>query len=222
MCATSSVLCLKCENKQLRQYIVELQKKLMMYEEAERTDHSVDVADRLEIFQYIKQSDKPPILTDYLPTPYEKWKFTRFPNQKTEQHYNIYLQQFRFITMTFDPSKWGLQQKESIRKDNILYQLSQELKNRTIINLFGCFEYHKNGILHAHAIFTVNTTTANESELYKRLKSVLTDNTRNKIAFQQGPAKFPQSVEYITKESNEYFYSQSANTINPPRLTASA
>lgn len=118
---------------------------------------------------------------------------------------------YRFITITFDPVKFGanfLSQPQVCK--NYIFNVLTELEP-----LFGkfmlIFEYHKSGILHAHISYTVKSAETDEDEallehstLKIRLLYYFSKSLRNKKAihdrmFNEGGKK------YMTK-SNIYYY----------------
>lgn len=107
-----------------------------------------------------------------------------------------------FITITFDPNKFGVAQLEDERKQYILYSLYKCIKSELLTEVYGCFEYHKNGLVHAHAILI----TGYPKEIQQKLHPLYTDNTKNKVVIQIDKAKHPQAQQYIEKESTHYFH----------------
>lgn len=106
-----------------------------------------------------------------------------------------------FITITFDPNKFGVKENTDLRKDYILYQLTKLKQKELYTDCYGCFEYHKNGIVHSHLIMITNYP----KEIKQLLKSKFTDNVHNKVVIQLDKAKFPQAQQYIEKESEHYY-----------------
>lgn len=179
VCIGSSIQCYKCNIKQLKQKICQLEKQLANYD-----DHIL--AEKLQI-----------------PTPNNIYKI-RQSNQKLSNLYSIdnqHMSSYKFITITFDSSKFGMQPLEDYRKNYILYQLYSLYQKDMIKNFYGSFEYHKNGLIHAHII----CQTYNPIDVYYYLLSKFTDNTKNKIAVQLDKAKIPNAIDYIEKESTHYF-----------------
>lgn len=122
------------------------------------------------------------------------------------------LPSYQFITLTFDPSKFGLQPMEQQRKDYILYHIMNLYKKQLIHNFYGSFEYHKSGLVHAHLIAQLY----DKNTVYNYLQSKFTNNNKNKIAIRMDPAKIPNAIDYINKESTDYFIRlrPKAKTIN--------
>lgn len=107
---------------------------------------------------------------------------------------------YRFLTITFDPSKFGLFNNHQDEQNYIFRTL---YKSRHMIKqLTGCFEYQQNGSTHAHMIIRTSYT---DKEIEDYLRPMYTDNTRNKYAIKCLPAKFPNVEQYLNKESNEFY-----------------
>lgn len=110
---------------------------------------------------------------------------------------------FKFITITFDPAKFGLNNEPSKEKNYILWHLTRIRKYGWCTCFSGCFEKQQNGTIHAHLIMGTNYQT----DVYKYLHKQFTDNPRNKVAIRIDPAKI-RAMEYIRKESDHYFQSK--------------
>jgi len=104
----------------------------------------------------------------------------------------------KFVTITFDPDKFGSVNESDREKEYILSVLYNLQIHYHFI--YGCFEYHKSGTIHAHLI--INTTCCNLKQI---LRPKFTNNPKNHKAIDIGPAKLPQSITYINKESSDYF-----------------
>lgn len=172
--------CFRCQIKQLKLENNQLRQELVKY-------YEIDAGD-LELKYYHKQLIDDHIVQTQKPQEYD------FKNNLT----NAY-----FITITFDPSKFGIQPHEQLRKDYILYQLAKLKAIEKFTECYGCFEYHKNGLIHSHLIMI----TGFPNEVKQILKMKFTDNTRNKIVIQFDKAKYPAATNYINKESTHYYYS---------------
>lgn len=171
--------CYKCQIKQLNNTIRELRKKLEVYDEHILADHLLIPPDNANF--RVKQSNKP---LDNL-----------YPIEQSQ------IETYYFVTLTFDPAKFGTHRLDQHRKDYILHQLMILYDKELIKNFYGCFEHHDSGIIHAHVIIK----TYNPSEVYQLLQVKFTDNNRNKRAVQLVPAKIPNAIKYINKESSNYF-----------------
>lgn len=111
------------------------------------------------------------------------------------------LGRWRFITITFDPSKFGISNQPEDEKNYILHHILRVYNlNYCSHPLYGCFERHKTGGIHAHLVaYVIN------NDIIVELKKAFTDNPKNKHAVDIGFAKFPQCIKYIEKESTDYF-----------------
>jgi len=111
--------------------------------------------------------------------------------------------EYKFITITFDPKKFGLFNVKSDEQNYILKQLLKCIKANQIKSLAGCFEYQKNGTTHAHLIARV---TCSNTTLEDTLKMKFTDDTKNKYAVKvEDPNSFKNIENYLQKESIEFF-----------------
>lgn len=108
-----------------------------------------------------------------------------------------------FVTITFDPARFGMQPFDDERKDYILHKLTNLISKQLIKKCYGSFERHKNGIIHSHLI--INAQQEDVKKIKQQLKSYFTDNPYNKIVIDIGPAKYPQAKDYIDKESDDYY-----------------
>lgn len=178
-CHDSNIKCYRCQIRQLKAENLSLKQELQKY-------YLID-NEQLSLTRYQQQDIDNNFIQQSTPLDYD---------------YKDKLSNEYFITITFDPSKFGLQPYESERKDYILYQLTR-LRNKDLFtDCYGCFEYHKNGIIHTHLIMN----TAFPKEIYQILKSKFTDNSHNKVVLQIDKAKWPQAKDYINKESDHYYY----------------
>jgi len=179
ICSGTSTLCYKCQVNKLTQEVHELREELTrLY--AIKSDELKLKYYQLQDLQNIKQRNTP------------------FHFEYESKLSNSY-----FCTITFDPNRFGVESQEEDRKNYILYHLYNLMtKLHYITELYGSFEYHKNGIIHAHTIIV----TGYPEDVKKYLKSQFTNNPNNRVAIQLDKAKYPQAKEYIDKESNHYFY----------------
>ena len=184
-----SIQCNRCTITQLRQENQALKKELSTYYIDKSELLQLKYYEELQLRKYIQQSASP-----------------------YEFEYKDKLSNAHFITLTFDPAKFGLQEYRSQRMDYISYQLTSLLQQQLTTSFYGCFENHKNGIIHAHLIMI----TAFPKEVFKQLKKSLTDNQYNKVCVDIGPAKYPQAKEYIEKESTDYFKSKEQPIVTKP------
>jgi hypothetical protein len=107
---------------------------------------------------------------------------------------------WRFITLTFDPSKFGCSNDPENERMYMLNIILAAARLSYITKVYGSFELHKNGTIHTHFIAEVHS-----QDLYHFLKKKLTDNPKNKNAVNEGKAKFPNCIKYIEKESTYYY-----------------
>lgn len=121
-----------------------------------------------------------------------------------------YLRNTYFITLTFDPDKFGTNNPSEDEENYILYILAKQCKRDRIFNIYGCFEQFKTGITHAHLIMHTNFI----DEIRKELKLALTNNPRNRNSIDIGPAHKTKAIDYINKSDDghkiydpkKYFY----------------
>lgn len=176
-----STQCYRCENRDLKIKIQSLQQELSKYYTSDIEKFTLSYYDKQLSQEFItKYSDKP-ILYDY-------------KNELSTSH---------FVTITFDPAKFGMQMFDDERQQYIIHKLYNLMSKDLIKKCYGSFERHKNGIIHSHLI--INAQQEDIKKITKLLKSYFTDNPYNKIAIDIGPAKYPQAMEYIEKESDNYY-----------------
>lgn len=108
-----------------------------------------------------------------------------------------------FITITFDPAKFGVANQRDEEETYILSHLANIYRQDWCFRFYGCFEQHKNGTTHAHLIMHTNY----RHEIFVYLKRQFTDNPRNTHAIDIGMAHQTKSIPYIQKESVNYFKS---------------
>lgn len=118
------------------------------------------------------------------------------------------LSDYHFLTLTFDPQKFGLFNNPQDEKNYIFATLYKARK--WIKQLTGCFEYQKTGTTHAHLILSLNSSPnssypESDKEIEDWFRKFYTDNPKNKYAIKCYPAKFPAVEDYIKKESTEYY-----------------
>lgn len=174
----NSTQCFRCEIKELKQQILDLKSKIIKYES--------DCSEQLALHYYNKVEIRKTFSE-------KQMKFVFDYENKLSNAY--------FITITFDPNKFGVKELTDMRKDYILHQLTKLYQKEMYSDCYGCFEHHKNGIIHSHLIMI----TAFPKEVRAYLKSKFTDNVHNKVVIQLDKAKYPQAAEYIEKESVHYY-----------------
>lgn len=179
LCSSSSHKCYRCRIKQLEEENRELRQELIKLTFTPPESFDIDYSVRMDIHNFVLRS-----------------------TEAMDFEYIDKLSHAYFITITFDPAKFGCQQYEKQRKNYILAQLLELRKEDKYTECYGCFEYHDNGIVHSHLIMI----TAYPKYVYRFLKSKFTDNSKNKVVIQVDKAKYPQAKQYIEKESSDYYY----------------
>lgn len=185
VCSSSNLQCWKCERISLKQEIISLKSELSKYNQ--------DKLESLILTSKYKQ----------LMTKVNLGEFHQSDNNNTFE-YKSRLSLSHFLTITFDPVKFGFQPNEYERKNYILSRLCRLVKDELIKEVYGSFERHKNGIIHAHCIIIAQQEDKKEIKQY--LHDQFTDNPYNRIVIDMGPAKYPQAMDYINKESDHYFH----------------
>jgi len=180
MCATTSALhwCYKCQNKVLLEKVQRLEEQLGYILNLSSDALIVSRFDKFNSSRYFTFSDK------FLP-------ISDFTNDT--------LKYYHFFTITFDPAKFGVGNQSDAEEAYIIKCLFDV--REFFHELTGCFELTKQGITHAHFI----TYSYQPQELHKHLKKMFTDNPRNNVAIHHGPAKFPTSIDYISKDMGHKF-----------------
>jgi len=112
------------------------------------------------------------------------------------------LRHYRFLTITFDPKKFGQYNDNSLERNYIFKTIRKAIDDQLIEQVTGCFEYQKNGTTHAHMIIS---TQRADDVIEDFFRPYYTDDKRNKYAIKCLPAKFPNVENYIKKESNEFY-----------------
>jgi len=115
--------------------------------------------------------------------------------------YLPWLSQAYFITLTFDPARFGVSNHTDAQKDYLLTVICQLFEKELALSVYGCFEFCKTGAVHTHMILQTNQI----NDVKKFCKSKLTFNAYNKHAVDVGNAKHPQAQQYIEKESVDYY-----------------
>lgn len=131
-------------------------------------------------------------------------------NRPLNVNYKDDLIYWRFITITFDPNKFGLNNDPLLEKQYILHSLIDlNVKYKHYDQFYGCFEYQKNGAVHSHVLMRI----LDNGPLKKDLKKYYTDNSRNEHAVKVDYAKYPNALNYINKigikeedRGDEWFY----------------
>lgn len=170
-----SLKCVVCQNeseiKKLNETIIQLTLKLQQYNHEEIY---ISSNKKQLIVEHFNQSNKPIY----------------------DESYNI--TDYKFVTLTFDPKKYGFMQTETNQK-NLMLSVLVDYE----YEMYGSFEYHKNGNLHCH--FIVKCTEEEIKKMKKEIRHIFTDNPRNREFMDIGVAKDKTAIRYINKESNSYF-----------------
>jgi len=110
---------------------------------------------------------------------------------------------YQFTTITFDPNKFGLFNQPSDEKNYIFKSIYKAIKDKYISQVCGCFELQKkSGTIHAHFICKTDNTC---KEIEDRCRSDFTDDPRNKFAIKSYPLQKDRCIDYLKKESLEFY-----------------
>lgn len=162
----------------------------------------MDLKNQLEILTnklsyYNNESNKQLILKKNYSTQFET------DNKYLPIVYYGQLVDYQFLTLTFDPDKFGCFNMKEDEQNYIFYTLSKAIKDRKITQLTGCFEYQKKtGTTHAHLIIKTDETP---KEIEDYFRPYFTNNPKNKYAIKSYPAQFPKVEDYLKKESQEFY-----------------
>lgn len=142
-----------------------------------------------------------------------KWE----PSEEQEnKQYNEEYGRHLFITLTFDPNRFGDCNEPEEEQLYLLYLINQAYEKELLLpTVYGCFEKHKNGSIHTHFICTVKYASIHTTTLKKFFKARLTDNPYNRNAVDVGNYRFKKSIEYINK-NQDYKKWFMLKTINRP------
>lgn len=151
---------------------------------------------RTELRYWKKESNKQLILKD------DYSQYFDIDNKYLPIKYIGDIIEYHFLTITFDPSKFGLFNNHQDEQNYIFKTVRHCIKKEAIRQLTGCFEYQQNGTTHAHMIIR---SDLNDRDIEDLLRPYYTDNEKNRYAIKCLPAKFPNVEQYIMKESNEYY-----------------
>lgn len=176
-----STQCYKCEIFDLKVKVRQLQSELSRYYTSDVEKLNLTYSDKQDYANFIVMRCDKPINFDY-------------KDELSTSH---------FVTITFDPARFGMQPFDEERKEYIIHKLTSLMNKQLIKKCYGSFERHKNGIIHSHLI--INAQQEDIKKIKQLLKSYFTDNPYNKIVIDIGPAKYPQAKDYIEKESDDYY-----------------
>lgn len=189
LCATSSIQCLKCENQSLKESLLD----------------SMAMVETLKL----KLKRNPLLRCEN--------KFLFFETADTYLPLNLFgdIEDYSFLTITFDPQKFGYINRPDEEQKYILHTLWQLIDKSLVRQLTGCFEYQKNGTTHAHILLKRSGITT-DADITSYLVPLYTDRDKRQKAILCVPAKFPTVEDYIRKESKEYYRYQ--NPIDADQL----
>lgn len=104
-----------------------------------------------------------------------------------------------FITLTFDPERFGSNNDSEDEKQYLLYIITKLVESNNLFDIYGSFEYQRNGSIHCHFI----SKFSDYSYIKKQLTRDLTNRPRNDKAVDIRPVKGLQKLwNYINKEPN--------------------
>jgi len=109
---------------------------------------------------------------------------------------------YGFLTITFDPNKFGLFNQPSDEKNYLFKSINKAIKDKYISQLTGCFELQKNGTVHAHLIIKSDYTNKQIEDYFRPF---YTDDPRNRYAIKCYPLQKERCEAYLQKESEEYY-----------------
>lgn len=111
-----------------------------------------------------------------------------------------------FMTITFDPKRFDnfhLTTSET-QKKYILYQLHKH--RYRIVFMYGCFEKHKNGVIHSHIIINPICEDDFKQHCLNHLKSAFTKNINSRITIDYQLVKsVDKTIEYIDNGGKEKY-----------------
>jgi len=135
-----------------------------------------------------------------------------FDFDDTPMAFNDYMMensQLYFMTITFDSKRFDnfhLSNEDS-QKDYIIHQLTK-LKH-TVNFIYGCFEKHLNGVIHAHLIIDPLDVDSFKSKDLKTIKSAFTINPYSKVCIDftlvQNMEKVIDYIDYGNKTKYGFF-----------------
>lgn len=201
VCA-GSVQCLKCENFELKAEIRALRQEILKYN-----------MDKSEVFQVSRHAEI---------EIYSKVLRYQHPIEAFNLPTDDSIIKWRFLTLTFDPLKFGIQPYEQDRKAYILYKLLRSVHKNIIDDFYGCFEYHESGLIHAHMVIN---TDYNDKFIEDYFQPEFTDNRRNKRAVKCLPAKttvldYIHKVNTPDKRSDDFFKYNKNSLLRNKKLTS--
>lgn len=109
---------------------------------------------------------------------------------------------YHFLTITFDPNKFGIFNQHVDEQNYIFKYLHKSIDKQIVVQLTGCFEYQKNGTTHAHIILK---SAQRDSEIEDFFRNYFTNDPKNKYAIKSYKLQKEKCETYLQKESTEYF-----------------
>jgi len=145
-----------------------------------------------------------------------KYMYTYDSQPMAWEEYHMREYQIHFLTITFDPDRFDnlILTTEEAQKNYILHSLS-EFKNK-INFIYGCFEKHKNGIIHSHLLINFFDHMDFLENSYPSLKAKFTKNIRNPYTLKLEPVNHLEKVAaYIDNgDKVKYGFFMFYNSIN--------
>lgn len=184
--------CLRCENCDLKAEVNSLRNQIRFLTDSKNELLEISRYDQMNIIKTLNVISKPiDIKLDDLST----------------------LPYYYFITLTFDPNKFGVANDSEQEKQYLRSLIAITISREYISKVYGCFEYQKNGAVHCHFIcYSYDSEQIVKAGKY--YKKRLTNNPHNRCAVQIGKMKYPQAIEYINKESVDYFQQTTQDITN--------
>lgn len=119
-----------------------------------------------------------------------------YPPEKQPDYDNEYLRTLIFITLTFDPEKFSPNNDSEDERNYLLHLIAQLVESKNLYQIYGSFEYQKNGSVHCHFI----SRFSDYGLIYKTLKRGLTNRPRNDKAVDIKPVHSLEKLwNYINK-----------------------
>lgn len=174
-----------------------------------------DLKKRIEILnyelRYLRKDSNPLLKNKDYTTHFE------LDNKFLALRYYGSLTEYQFLTITFDPNKFGLFNQPKDEQNYIFRVLYKCLHyddgeyRSPITQLTGCFEYQKNGTTHAHIIIR---TAYTPKQIEDFLRPQFTDDVKNKCAIKSYLLQKEKCEDYLIKESTEYFRYDKTNGLD--------
>lgn len=128
-----------------------------------------------------------------------------------QKYYKLENPDYQLITITFDPDLFGEYNDPELEKRYIFHQLMEAINKGYFYSFVGCFEYQKNGTVHAHVAAHLAISWL---EIYQFLKSKFTANPKNRYAVNFGEHKLTRrwlcylnGCNYPEEEQTDHIFS---------------